>query len=234
MTNDSIPFLGHAGDAPPGRFSDSERSITALAEKNHRIANNLSLLASTVGMRATQILQRRESLSHEEVAALLGEVSARIAAVGHLHRSLSNKPEAAHIDLQAHLLELSETLLAALAVPDQVDLIVTSTSECLVAAEKVLPLCLIVAEVVTNSLKYSHPAGVPGKLILDCRNEPDGSLLIEVGDDGIGLPEGFDFTRHGGIGARTIRVLAKQLGAEVSLESRPIGSWFKLRLPSSG
>jgi two-component sensor histidine kinase len=103
-----------------------------------------------------------------------------------------------------------------------------------VGTEKVLPLCLIVTEVVTNSLKYSHPAGVPGKLVLGCRNGSDGSLLIEVGDDGIGLPEGFEFADHGGIGSRTIRVLAKQLGAEVSLESRPIGSWFKLRLPSPG
>jgi two-component sensor histidine kinase len=226
--------MSRARGAPPEQSSNDERSIAALAETNHRIANNLSLLAGTVSMRATQILQRRESLSHEEAAALLGEVSARIAAVGRLHRSLSIEPEAARIDLHAHLLELCETLLAALAAPGQVDLTVTSSRECLVGTEKVLPLCLIVTEVVTNSLKYSHPAGVPGKLVLGCRNGPDESLLIEVGDDGIGLPEGFEFADHGGIGSRTIRVLAKQLGAEVSLESRPIGSWFKLRLPSPG
>ena len=201
-----------------------------LSEINHRISNNLALLASTVSMRAASFSRHKEPIDGHQVAAALHEITARIAIVGHMHRLLSARPEADRAGFGAHLRELCRLFISALAAPDQWELIDGGTSDCPVSADHFLPLSLIVTEVVTNALKYAHPAGVPGKLTIGCRRELDGTVVIEVGDDGVGFPEGFEFAAGGGIGSRTIHVLAQQIDAEISFDSRPIGLQFELRL----
>jgi two-component sensor histidine kinase len=164
-------------------------------------------------------------------AAALHEITARIAIVGHMHRLLSTRPDSTEAGFGAHLRELSRLFISALAAPGQWELIDTGTTDCPVSADTFLPLSLIVTEVVTNALKYAHPAGAPGKLTVGCRREPGGPAVIEVSDDGVGFPEGFEFTAGGGIGSRTIHVLAQQIDAEISFNSRATGLRFELRLP---
>lgn len=220
----------------------SERNLTAkrwpfaepaaaLSEANHRIANNLALLASTIALRGAEIARNGESLDADEVGSLLAEVGARIETVGQLHRLLSTHPQTACLDVNECLHELCETLVAALAAPGQFRLIWTSRAECMVAEDKILPLSLIVTEIVTNSLKYAHPAGAPGELTVGCRCDAEGTLTIEIADDGVGLPEGLDFATGGGLGARTITLLARRLEAQVAFESPAIGLRSTLRLP---
>jgi two-component sensor histidine kinase len=203
----------------------------SIAESNHRISNNLALLASAVSLRANEVAGRARSLSGHEVSLILGEVSARISTVAWLHRFLSKAPADEAIDLNGHLYELCETLISALTEPKQVILVRTGERECPVATGQVIPLCLIITEVVTNALKYAHPAGVAGRIAVGCRTDDAGALVLEVADDGVGLPEGFDSGTEGGTGMRTIKALARQLGARFEFESRPIGLRFVLRVP---
>lgn len=207
---------------------------SALAEANHRISNNLALLASSVGLRASDIARQDRAMESGVVAAILREIGARITTVGQLHRLLSTRPGTDRVDINDFLHELCETLVSALAEPGRVELLDTGSGGCVVMAYHVLPLSLIVTEAVTNSLKYAHPTGVAGKLMVGCRREDDGSLLVEVADDGVGLPEGFEFAASAGLGSRTIRALARQLGAAVCYESRAIGASLTLRLPAEG
>jgi len=206
----------------------------SISESNHRISNNLALLASAIGIRANALAGRDRSLSGEEVSLILGEVSARISTVAWLHRFLSDEPAGETIDLNRHLYELCETLISALSEPKRMILVRTGERECVVATGQVVPLCLIVTEVVTNALKYAHPARVAGRIAVGCHKEPSGALVLEVADDGVGLPEGFDFAAEGGTGTRTIRALARQLGARFDFESGPIGLRFVLRVPQRG
>jgi len=203
------------------------------AEADHRIANSFSLLAGSVSNRARQISKQRRMMDSEEVARVLAEIGSRIAAVGQLHRDLATQPDTAHLDLNEHLYNLCDALIAGLAEPGQFRLVQSATDSCAIRADKALPVCLIVTEVVTNALKYAHPTGVAGKLIIGCHQESDGAVLIEVADDGVGLPEGFDPATDGGLGAQTVRLLAKKLRADISFDSRPIGLRFTLRLPPS-
>ena len=183
-------------------------------------------------MRAAEVARRPHNLSGDEVSLILGEVSAKISTVAWLHRLLSDYPAVESVDINDQLYRLCETLLSALSDPTRMRLIRTGSGRCVVATNAIVPLCLIVTEVVTNSLKYAHPTKVPGKIAVGCR-EADGALIVEVSDDGVGLPEDFDLLADGGTGARVIRALAGQLGAKVSFDSRPIGLLFRLRLPHS-
>lgn len=203
------------------------------SEITHRIANSLSLLASSISLRARQVSKQSGPMSSAEVSTLLDEISARITSVAHLHRDISTRPEAAHLDLNAHLRKLCGDLIAAVAQPGQFELRHDDAGACAIKTDVLLPICMIVIEVVTNALKYSHPSGVRGVITIGCRHEADDSVLIEVADDGIGLPEGFDPATDGGLGSHTIRLLARQLDADTAFVPRPIGTCFRLRLPAS-
>ena len=105
--------------------------------------------------------------------------------------------------------------------------------DCLLPAKKALPLALISAELVSNSLKYAHPAGLPTKISLSCRPDDKGDLTIAYEDDGVGFPEGFDIDETGHMGMNLIRLLSKRLGAEHEWHSDPLGIRFEMRLSIS-
>lgn len=75
----------------------------------------------------------------------------------------------------------------------------------------------------TNSVKYAHPAGVAGTLCVGCRQADEGAVIVEVSDDGVRLPEGFDTTGGGHSVLHLVRSPADQLGAEVTVNSTDIG-----------
>jgi two-component sensor histidine kinase len=204
----------------------------AIAESNHRIANNLTLLVSSISLRAADVSRHpQRRYRSEDVTLMLSEIAARISSVAWLHRFLSEHPHTDCLNLNAHLHELCAGLVAALSDSDRVTLTRTGSGDCMLSSTEVIPVCLIVTEAVTNALKYAHPAGVHGRLSVGCHNDDDGALVVEVSDDGVGLPEGFDPSSGGGIGSRTIRVLARQLDAVAEYEPLPCGLTFRLRLP---
>jgi len=99
-----------------------------------------------------------------------------------------------------------------------------------IEASRALAVGFIIAEMMTNALKYAHPTGLPVLLHLSCTSADDRSICIEVSDDGVGLPERFDPAKDGGRGFRLMRSLARQLGAELDFTSSPLGTTCRLVL----
>ncbi len=216
------------GDAPPPPASVR---VDALREANHRITNNLSLIAGFVRLQAMSLARAGSALSAEEACLLLEDVASRIETVGRLHRLLAESGQGAAVDLGAYLSETCRALVSSLAADGDVELTEDFRRGCLVRQDQILPLALIVSEVVINSIKYAHPSGVPGTIAVGCRAVSPGVTLVEVQDDGVGLPEGFDPTTAGGLGSRIIRGLAQQLGAEWGFGSEGLGLRFSLAVP---
>jgi two-component sensor histidine kinase len=101
---------------------------------------------------------------------------------------------------------------------------------CVVPAEYIAPIALIVSEMVINAVKYAHPAGVIGRIDVACQRD-GGRIIIEVTDNGVGLPEDFDVLEGGGLGFKMVRALAAQLGATPIFDSDTLGLRFLLLLP---
>jgi len=205
---------------PPPDASGEGLLVT---EAHHRIANNLALVVGSVKARASEIVASDRLVRPSEVASLLEEISGRITTVGVLHRLLSRVGETGSIDLASYLDEVGTAAIAALGAGDRIDLTWTSRGACNAPSDQALPIALIVAEVLTNTVKYAHPTGGVTKVWLGCTRRGDGWLMIDISDDGIGLPDGFDPKTDGGLGLQTIRGLAVQLGAQILFRSGPLG-----------
>ncbi|HYG28131.1 MAG TPA: sensor histidine kinase [Caulobacteraceae bacterium] len=200
-------------------------------EANHRIANNLAVIAGLVRLHAANVAASTEHLRRHEVEAILDEISTRIDTVGRLHRLLSDLDAGAQVDLGEHLRHTCEAIVESLARSNRVVLSCRRDAPCLLAPDQAGPVALIVSELVTNAIKHAHPTGVPGKILVRTGQGLAGSVYVDVEDDGIGLPEDFDPWSQGGLGLRVIRGLSQQLNARLIFDAEGIGLKVKLIVP---
>lgn len=204
-----------------------------IAESNHRIANSLTLLVSMVRMQAQAAARRTDPVSPADIRLALEAVAARIGTIGQLHRMLSLLPQDGTASLRPHLCEVTDTLVQALSSPEQTVRVEHTGDNCMVQMKYMQPLILIICEAFINAMKYAHPAGVPLVLTVGCRSSSDGHLIVDISDDGVGLPEGFDPYQKGGLGFRVIRSLAAEIDAELKIHSSELGLTFRLSIPAA-
>jgi two-component sensor histidine kinase len=209
-------------------------ALDLISEANHRIANNLAVLLSTVQMKSAGLAKGPHLIHRDHAREMLHDIASKITSVGHLHRHLSARPDVPELDAGNFLIESSVAIVASLALVGQVGIVQRLSTQCRVKPEQAQQLGLILSEIMMNAVKYAHPSGVPTQIHIDCSRTADGGIAIEIGDDGVGLPDDFDPEKDGGMGLRLIRALAKGLGAKLRIESDSLGLSFCMNLPPHG
>src|SRR5215213_9132396 len=192
------------------------------AEADHRIANNLTMLTGLIRLQAAEARRGKSPLGPTEVSALLEELGAKVQTVARLHRTLTAAGKTG-IKIGDYVREICDTV-ASLSAAARTSVSATYDCDHDMEAARALPVGFIVAEMMTNALKYAHPTGIPVRLHVSCTQADDASICIEVADDGVGLPERFDPSTDGGLGFRMMRSLAQQIGAGLNFATGPLGT----------
>jgi len=210
----------------------SRRETVLDHEADHRIANNLGLITSLLRLRARAVMQGAGKMEREEVRGLIEDIAARVETVAKLHRMLSQSYRNTQVDLGGYLRELAASLTQSLSGPVPVEVRHHAADGCVLAPEKVLTLGMLVTELITNSVKYAHPGGLPVTIDIQCRRTGTGAIVIAIEDDGVRFPENFDVAGDGGLGLRMVRSLAAQLGGTIEFTSDALGVSACLTLPA--
>jgi two-component sensor histidine kinase len=179
-----------------------ERAVL-LDEIQHRVANHLQFLAALFQM------QQRDA-EDPAVREALGEALRRVEIVGQIHRRLGNA-QRERLDLAIAIRDICRHLVDASTSKVKLEVAVEPVSE---LPDRALYICLIIVELVGNSLKYAFPdrAGtIQVKL-----EATDKELVVTVQDDGIGLPAAAPAPK-GGLGMRIVQQLAEQLGGTITI-----------------
>jgi two-component sensor histidine kinase len=201
----------------------------AQAEADHRIANNLALLNGVILYRARELERHPGPLEPRHVGEVLRDLSHRIEAIGKLHMLLSAKGDGA-VGLVQLVGEIC-THVTGILPPGRVSLSMDCGCQAMIEAGEAMHVGRILAEMLTNAVKYAHPSGIPVIIHVTCRDVGDHGIMVEIADDGVGLPEGFDPDIDGGIGFKVMRSTAQQLGGSVSFEQTGMGLRSRLHIP---
>jgi two-component sensor histidine kinase len=201
-----------------------------LEEAYHRIANHLALLISYIRLKTSVLLQEDAEPTRDSVHLLLDGVCAQINTVVCLHRSLAMQGGIESVDLGDHLHGICAPFRSELSGSN----IVNEHFEpgCVVSLARVLPVSQIVVEVVMNAFKYARNGGDSARILIRCFKDSTGAALVEIIDEGPGLPPNFNVETDGGLGFRLLRGLCKQLHASMTFASTGQGLHFRLRLPA--
>jgi len=95
-----------------------------------------------------------------------------------------------------------------------------------------LPCSLIINELVSNTLKYAFPSGKGGKICIRVAREDGRGYVMEIRDNGVGLPPGLDLEKTDTLGLRLVHGLAvSQLGGSIEVGKAGKGASFIIRFP---
>jgi two-component sensor histidine kinase len=205
-------------------------SCDRVEEADHRIANHLALVMGYLRLKGRELADHNLQPTGDEVRLLLESVAAQIGAVARLHRSLAVSGNEGLADLGEHLQEICEPFRSSLS--GDIQIFEDFPAGCIVPPDQILPLTQIVAEVMTNAVKHAYPAGRPGPILVRCARLQDGTIEIDITDQGRGLPPTFNPKTDGGLGFRLMRALGRQLGAQLDFTSSAIGTRFHLGFAS--
>jgi two-component sensor histidine kinase len=205
----------------------------AIREVHHRVKNNLQTISSLLSLQARRVDDRAARVA-------LREAERRVRSIALVHEILSRDPteQVPFAEIVVSLVQMAEDSVVS-AQP-----IVISTAGDLgdVTADVATPLAVTVAELLQNAVEHGfdpHAAddgsgGAEGTgAAHDAASAPVGhvvvtmantgtELTVAVQDDGVGLPEGFDFEQSTSLGLSIVRDLVEsQLEGDIGMVSLP-------------
>jgi two-component sensor histidine kinase len=90
-----------------------------------------------------------------------------------------------------------------------------------------MPCGLLLNELISNALKYAFPGNRAGVVRIALKRGTGDLIKVLVADDGIGFPEGLDFSKAESFGLQIVNLLVGQLDATIELD-RTNGTAFTL------
>ena len=193
-----------------------------LHELQHRVKNSFSMISSMIGLAAT------EGLSCEALS-ILHELDGRVRSIAELYSLLYASASFAEVRLDEYITRVASSMTG---LTSRVTL-VTHLDSISMPAGAAAPIGLIATELITNAQKYAFPDGRAGKIRVSLRRDGE-EIVLEVEDDGVGLPPGFEVSKNSGMGMKLVAGLAAQVGGEFALSNSTVGAKACVRWKSAG
>lgn len=201
----------------------NEKTIL-LHEVHHRVKNNLQTISGII-----QLQSRNIDDEFAKKALLMCEN--RIRALSSVHDSLYRAKDLSSIDSKEHFSTLAINIMQSLSRPEKCRVeLELDIDEHGLQFDTAIPLSLIINEILSNSLEYAFEGRETGTIGIRFRSG-GGRLLLDVWDDGIGLPEDYERRRPGSLGLKLVkRLVEDQLKGKMTVNTER-GTWYSFDIP---
>jgi PAS domain S-box-containing protein len=195
-----------------------------LKEVHHRVKNNLAVIAGLLEMQIEHLEEPRARVS-------LGESQRRVLSMALIHEYLYGNESFDRVNFGDYVLDLANELVISYGVdPDLIEIAVDA-DEIELPIHRAMPCGLILNELLTNALKYAFPLHRKGRIEVRFKRLESGVLSLICEDNGVGIPESFDWRNSKSLGMRIIGILSKQISAQLTLKHHNGGTCFELIMP---
>jgi len=149
--------------------------------------------------------------------------------VARVHEHLYRSGAVDRVEIASYVGELCEALAGSLLPAGASDAVRVRVTPGELKIAQAVSLGLIVAELVTNALKYAAPSSAaPVEVSLDVGRS---DLRLVVADHGPGLPSTFNLAGETGLGMQVVQLLVRQLQVRLDLERTGPGACFVITAP---
>lgn len=199
---------------------------TLMKELQHRVKNSLAVVSSLLGLEMDKL---GEGTAREAFAGAIG----RIRSVSLIYERLYLSDDLATVDLATYVGEVAGSLVKTFAsarakVRLELDLEPVGSD-----SKRAVLLGLILCELLINAIKYAYPSGDGGPIRVRVEGR-DGSIILRVDDEGVGLPEGLDPGKAKSLGLHLVAMLAAQVDGRVEFgKADGRGTRAEVILPAS-
>jgi PAS domain S-box-containing protein len=190
-----------------------------LRELYHRTKNNMQVISSMLTLQAMRIQDKG-------VLSIFRDVENRIQSMALVHQKLYQSQDLSRIDLKEYIANLVELLMQSYQVPLDKIAPFVDVERALVLIDTAIPCGLILNELLSNVFKHAFPGDRSGEVKIRLRRAKDGTLTLQVSDDGVGFPKDLDWRKSDTLGLQTVFGIAeRQLRGKVSVETAHGVTW---------
>ncbi|MGE3179195.1 MAG: PAS domain S-box protein [Vicinamibacterales bacterium] len=192
-----------------------------LREIHHRVKNNLQVISSLLHFQAKKVSSPVDRAAFEDGRR-------RLLAMMLVHEKLYQVKDLAAIEFGLYARSLVTTLVATFDGGGRIETIV-SAPDIRLPPDVAMPMGLVLCELVTNACKHAYPDDGAGRVEVSVARTP-GEVVVEVGDTGRGMPEGFHPATARTFGWHLVTTLVDQLDARLDMLGPP-GTRVRIALP---
>jgi PAS domain S-box-containing protein len=182
-----------------------------LKEIHHRVKNNLAVVSGLLRLQERQV-------ENEEAQNALREAQDRIRSMALIHEKLYQSQTLARIDFGNYLQHLVASLSRTQKTPG-LDITMNVRAENIhFGIETAIPCGLLVNELVSNAFKHAFRGRERGSLSV-LMTRKGGQFVLNISDDGIGLPPDLEMRKNDSLGLQLVYSLANQLDGTIEMHS---------------
>jgi len=194
-----------------------------LQEIHHRVKNNMQVIISLLKLQSGNIMEK-------QYLDMFKESQHRIKSMALVHEKLYQTKNLADIDFKGYVKSLVTSLFRSYRPRQGKITLKIEVGDVSLGLERAIPCGLIINELVSNSLKYAFPEERAGEIRVAFNSTDENTLVLEVSDNGIGIPEKLDFRNTKFLGLHLVTILSEdQLHGTIEL-NRTDGTDFRIRL----
>lgn len=184
-------------------------------EVDHRVKNSLGIVSSLLN------IQARAPMNADAVDALLA-AAVRVRTIATVHDRLYHSKDLGDLRLDDYLRLLCTDVAASVGEaadircdPDLASLVVSP--------DAMVSFGLIVAELIGNAVRHGPKGRDPVQINIALQQVAPTLAKLQVSDNGLGLPVGFDPGTSRGIGMQVMLSMAQKIGGRFSFDRAAIG-----------
>ena len=187
-----------------------EEKEVLLRELYHRSKNNMQVIHSMLRLQSSQS-------DNEEVKNVLLEAGNKIMSMALVHQKLYQAKNLSFISMSEYLTELSGLISKSYIIQNKKISFYSKIDEIRISIDAAIPLRLVISELLSNSLKYAFPDENEGSIQISAILDEESVVKLVYTDDGIGVPEGFDFRNQNTLGLKIIfSIVENQLQGKIN------------------
>lgn len=197
-----------------------EEKNILLQEIHHRVKNNLQIVASLLRLQTKVI-------SSPEVLEPLKESQNRVEAMALIHQKLYQSKNLIRINFADYIKSLAAELYRCYVMDSAQIQMQIEAAEIELSLDVANPCGLILNELISNAFKHAFPGARSGTVQVRFYVKDTDQYVLQVQDNGVGLPQHLSLPKANSLGLRLIASLTRQLRGELITESGE-GSSFML------
>lgn len=191
-----------------------------LKEIHHRVKNNLQLITSLMYLQSSKV-------KNAKLNALYKETELRIKAIALVHERLYKSENMYELDFDVYLKNLVSDLLFSINFEHNIDLEFYCPPLKL-DLNIAVPLGILVNEIITNAIKYGIVDNDDPQIRVILNEYDTGKYLLEIGDNGNGIPNFNLMDSQETLGINLICELASQLDGQIDIDNSRKGVNYQL------
>jgi len=180
-----------------------------LKEIHHRVKNNLQIVISLLNTQSAY-------LDNEDAVAAIRISQNRMHAMSLIHQKLYQSDNMANIDMFWYVHELANHMMESFDVRNRIEFLI-DVDKIYLNIVQAVPLGLILNEAISNSIKYAFPQKDKGIITVSLKKDDESMCTLNISDNGIGLPDGFDPEATNSLGMSLMIGLSNQIDGDFKI-----------------